>query len=108
MQPLERTTAGVIRIVKLRLGERKRSQLDFVSSKQPFAVTQRRLRLLVRNPLARSGVVARVLGHPLVHIFAGHRYGMWILAVVTNLAIGGSGSLPWSLRNQNKDQGERN
>jgi hypothetical protein len=107
IQPLERTTAGLVRIVKLRPGGRKRSQLDLASSKRPFAPIQGWLRLLlVRNSLALSGVVARVLIHPLIHIFAVHHYGMRVLAVVTNLALGlGCGSLPWNLRNQNKDQG---
>jgi hypothetical protein len=96
MQPLERTTADLIRIVSYGWGE-------------TFALSQGRLRLLGRNSLARSGVVARVLDQVFIHIFAGDLHGMWILPVMTNLALGlGCRSLPWNLRNQNKNEGERN
>ena len=67
-------------------------------------LSQGRLWLLLGRNRAWSARIRGMLGQVGVYFIAGDGYGVRIAAVVTNLAIGlGSGGLPWSLRNQNKD-----
>jgi hypothetical protein len=108
-------------MTKLRLGKRKSSLYliktafrrsatagyDFGPYLIPFVlVLVFVLALLVRNVVARAGVIARVVGQVFFHLIAGNFNSVWVVGVVAHLAFVVLGIR--RLCNQSKDHRERN